>query len=156
MRVLTGLACGAILACSLGISQAGEWSQFRGPNNSGLPEASQLPTEWSLNKNIQWKVDIPGAAWSCPIVWGDKIFVTTAITEKQQKPNPAARGGFGGGGGGFGGGGFGGGEGGGGYGGDRKDGKEGDAKKDDRADAGKKEGEAKKDGEGKKAAFQSY
>ena len=44
-----------------------------------------------------WKVEVPGVAWSCPVVTGDKVLVTTAITAKQQKP--CAGGGFGGGGG---------------------------------------------------------
>src|SRR5262249_8986085 len=68
---------------------------FRGPNNAGTPEDSSLPTEWSAEKNVQWKIEIPGAAWSCPIVWGDKIFVTTATTEKLVKPKAGGFGGFG-------------------------------------------------------------
>lgn len=84
-----------------GLTQAAEWPQFRGPGNAGVAEGVPLPSEWSTDTHVAWKVEIPGAAWSCPIVWGDKIFVTTAITEKQQKPR--AGGGFGGpGGGGFG------------------------------------------------------
>ncbi len=87
-----------------------DWPQFRGPGGNGVATDSNLPSEWSTTKNIAWKATVPGVAWSCPIVVGDKVFVTTAITEKQQKP----KGGFGPGGGG---GGFGpGGGGGGGYG----------------------------------------
>ena len=70
------------------------WPQFRGPAARGVSEAKQVPTEWAKDKNIAWQVDLPGVAWSQPIVWGDKIFVTTAITENQQKPR--AGGGFGG------------------------------------------------------------
>ncbi len=62
------------------------WPQFRGPAARGVSEAKQVPTEWAKDKNIAWQVDLPGVAWSQPIVWGDKIFVTTAITENQQKP----------------------------------------------------------------------
>jgi outer membrane protein assembly factor BamB len=72
---------------------AGEWPQFRGPNSAGLAEMA-LPTEWSLEKNVGWKVQIPGVAWSSPIVWGEKVFVTTAVTDKQKKP--PTDGGFGG------------------------------------------------------------
>ena len=43
-------------------------------------------------KNIAWSLEVPGAAWSQPIVWGDKVFVTTAITENQQKPRVGALG----------------------------------------------------------------
>lgn len=103
-RIMAGTC---ILAGIASIGLANEWSQFRGPGGAGLPDSDALPAEWSAEKNVQWKVKIPGAAWSSPIVWGDKVFVTTAVTDKQTKPRPG--GGFGGGGGGFGGGGFGGG-----------------------------------------------
>jgi outer membrane protein assembly factor BamB len=90
-------------------ASAENWPQFRGPTGAGLVSESKLATEWGNDKNVAWKVEIPGAAWSQPVVWGDKIFITTAITENQTKPK-AGSGGFGGGrpGGGFGGG-FGGG-----------------------------------------------
>jgi outer membrane protein assembly factor BamB len=89
----------ALLASS---ARAGEWPQFRGPQSTGVATESTLPIEWGPDKNVQWKATIPGVAWSSPIVWGDKVFVTTAITDNQRKPQ--AGGGFGGGPGGFGGG----------------------------------------------------
>jgi outer membrane protein assembly factor BamB len=79
----------------------GDWPQFRGPAAVGTSDDAKLPVEWSADKNVAWKIKVPGVAWSQPIVWGDKIFVTTAITENQ--PKPKAGGGFGGFGGGFGG-----------------------------------------------------
>ena len=69
-------------------AQADNWTQFRGPNADGLAKESQLPTEWGKDKNIQWQVEVPGVAWSSPVIWGDKVFVTTAVTEKQTKPKP--------------------------------------------------------------------
>jgi outer membrane protein assembly factor BamB len=81
------------------IAVAGDWMQFRGPNNSGITE-SLAPTEWSTDKNVAWKEKIPGYGWSSPIVVGDKIIVTTAVSDKQKRPQPMN---FGGGpGGGFG------------------------------------------------------
>src|SRR2546426_11570775 len=74
--------------------RADEWPQFRGPNSAGLVAESTFPAEWSADKNVAWKVKIPGVAWSSPIAWGDKVFVTTAITDNQTKPKPG--GGFGG------------------------------------------------------------
>jgi outer membrane protein assembly factor BamB len=74
-------------------AQADEWPQFRGPKSDGLSTESALPTNWSVDQNVQWKAKIPGVAWSSPIVWGDKVFVTTAITDNQRKP--PADGGFG-------------------------------------------------------------
>jgi outer membrane protein assembly factor BamB len=82
---------------------AADWPQFRGPAADGQSPASSLPTQWSADSHVQWKVQVPGVGWSCPIVWGDKVFVTTAVTENQ--PKPTAQGGRGGGGG-FPGGGF--------------------------------------------------
>src|SRR5713101_10203172 len=70
------------------------WPQFRGPNGAGLADESKPPSEWGADKNVQWKAAIPGVAWSSPIVWADKVFVTTAVTDKQTKPQ--AGGGFGG------------------------------------------------------------
>ncbi len=69
-----------------------DWPQFRGPTGSGLSAEAKLPAEWSADKNVAWKVKVPGAAWSCPVVWGDKVFLTTAITANQA---PAAGGGGG-------------------------------------------------------------
>jgi len=54
------------------------WPQFRGPN-AGVVEDGVLPTRWSTTENVAWVIDIPGRAWSSPIVWGDKVFVTSAV-----------------------------------------------------------------------------
>ena len=83
---------------------AEDWPQFRGPGGNGLAAESKLPTQWEKDKNIAWKVKLPGLAWSQPVVWGDKIFVTTAQTDKEEKPSlgpggpgfgPGGPGGFG-------------------------------------------------------------
>jgi outer membrane protein assembly factor BamB len=57
------------------------WPSFRGPAASGIAEGKKLPVSWDVEKwtNIRWKTPIPGLAHSSPIVWGDRIFVTTAI-----------------------------------------------------------------------------
>lgn len=55
------------------------WSQWRGPQSQGVSVEKGLPSEWSEAKNIQWKTPIPGRGHSSPIVWGDRIFLTTAI-----------------------------------------------------------------------------
>lgn len=77
-----------VVALFASAAVAADWTQFRGPEANSLPSVSKLPSEWSMTKNVQWKVEVPGVAWSSPIVVGDKIFVTTAITEKQTKPKP--------------------------------------------------------------------
>ena len=79
------------LGCLLGIPAAAcadDWPQFRGPGAAALSKESKLPTEWGKDKNVAWKVEIPGVAWSSPIVVGDKVIVTTAVTANQKKPKP--------------------------------------------------------------------
>lgn len=57
------------------------WPQFRGPDASGVCANSALPDTWSVVDGVEWKTPIPGRGWSSPIVWGKRIFVTTAIKE---------------------------------------------------------------------------
>jgi outer membrane protein assembly factor BamB len=57
-----------------------EWPQFRGPNSAGLADESSLPEKWSTTANVAWSVDVPGRGWSSPIVWRDRVFVTSAIS----------------------------------------------------------------------------
>jgi outer membrane protein assembly factor BamB len=61
------------------------WPQFRGVRASGVSEGKPLPEKWDVEKNesVLWKTAIPGLGHSSPIVWGDKIFVTTAISGKE-------------------------------------------------------------------------
>lgn len=60
---------------------AEDWPEFRGPTCQGLSSAIGLPTEWSpaTNKNILWKMALPGIGWSSPVVVGDRIYLTTAV-----------------------------------------------------------------------------
>ncbi|MEN8201905.1 MAG: PQQ-binding-like beta-propeller repeat protein [Bacteroidota bacterium] len=59
-----------------------QWPQFRGPFASGIVESPNLPDSWDINtgENIRWKVRIPGLGHSCPVIWEDKLFLTTAIS----------------------------------------------------------------------------
>ncbi len=61
------------------------WPQFRGPEASGRGDGAKLPDAWSAvdGRNIAWKTPIPGLAHSSPIVWGDRVFVTTAISSRK-------------------------------------------------------------------------
>jgi outer membrane protein assembly factor BamB len=58
-----------------------DWPQFRGSAGAGIADASKLPTEWSTTKNVAWVVDIPGRAWSSPIVWRERVYLTTAVSK---------------------------------------------------------------------------
>ena len=55
------------------------WPQWRGPNGLGLSAATDYVEEWAPDKNIAWKTSVPGRGHSSPIVWGNKLFITTSI-----------------------------------------------------------------------------
>lgn len=60
--------------------QAARWPQFRGPQGTGVvDDGLRLPDRWSTGEHVRWVVDVPGHGWSSPIVWGERVFVTTAI-----------------------------------------------------------------------------
>ncbi|MFN0123443.1 MAG: PQQ-binding-like beta-propeller repeat protein [Blastocatellia bacterium] len=66
------------------------WPQWRGPANNGVARTG-APVEFSDAKNVKWKMAIPGRGFSTPIIWGDKIFLTTAVpTGKTAAPQAAA------------------------------------------------------------------
>jgi outer membrane protein assembly factor BamB len=64
-----------------GVISPRNWPSFRGPSASGVADGQWPPTTWDLEKgvNVRWKSSIPGLAHSCPIVWDDRLFVTTAV-----------------------------------------------------------------------------
>jgi len=57
------------------------WPQFRGPDASGVADGQDPPLTWDLKKgtNILWQTEIPGLGHSCPVIWGDRVFLTTAV-----------------------------------------------------------------------------
>jgi len=58
---------------------ASNWPRFRGSDAVGIVEDPSLPDTWSATENVKWKTDIPGKGWSSPVVWGDRVFVTSVI-----------------------------------------------------------------------------
>lgn len=64
------------------VAQAQNWPQFRGPSASGVVEGQPSAINWNVAKavNVRWSIALPGLAHSSPVVWGNKIFVTTAVT----------------------------------------------------------------------------
>jgi len=77
-------ACAVALACA---AADGNWPQFRGPSASGIGDGASPPVQWDATKgtNILWTAEIPGLAVSSPVVWGDRIYVTTAISSDPQQ-----------------------------------------------------------------------
>ena len=55
------------------------WPTWRGPYNTGVSTTAQPPTEWSETKNVRWKIELPGRGAASPIVWGDRVYVLTAV-----------------------------------------------------------------------------
>jgi outer membrane protein assembly factor BamB len=75
---LTLLTLGALSAAS------DEWPQFRGSQAGAVGDDPALPDSWSETENIVWKIDIPGLGWSSPVVWGDHVLLTSAISAGQE------------------------------------------------------------------------
>lgn len=78
-RVLLKICWMAMLVA--GIATAGfaeeQWSRFRGPNGTGASDLKGVPAQWSVS-DYEWVVDLPGVGHSSPVIWGDKLFLTSA------------------------------------------------------------------------------
>ena len=64
-----------IAVCS--ISTAQDWTRFRGPNGSGISQAKTVPVKWTAD-DYNWRVELPGEGHSSPVIWGDRLFITSA------------------------------------------------------------------------------
>lgn len=74
------------------------WPQFRGPDINMIVQGD-LPTQWAIDKNVAWTAEVDGDSWSSPVIWGDKVFIASAVAEKtvappervegQPRPDPA-------------------------------------------------------------------
>jgi outer membrane protein assembly factor BamB len=74
--ILHSFACLGLFATS---AAAENWPRFRGSTGQGISSEKNLPVVWSAESNILWKAAVPGEGWSSPIIWGDRVFVTTAV-----------------------------------------------------------------------------
>ena len=92
MKKIALVGCVVVLlsATSLAIVQAqtsAHWPQWRGPFFNGMARGD-APTVWNDTTNIKWKTEIPGRGHSTPTIWGDRVFVTTAIPIGTPAPTP--------------------------------------------------------------------
>lgn len=62
------------------------WHQWRGPENSGVSKTAKPPLQWGEKHNLGWKVKLKGQGTSSPIVWGNKVFLTTAVNTGKVAP----------------------------------------------------------------------
>lgn len=82
--VLQAGLCSLTLLAHFPIANAQEsWTRFRGNNGDGVsPDDRRLPTTWSKTDNVKWVNEVPGLAWSSPVVWGNQVFVTTVVSDE--------------------------------------------------------------------------
>src|ERR1043165_696610 len=78
MKRNLALVLTSFLVLSISAVRAENWPQFRGPGQQGHSGETGVPLKWSATENIAWKTPLPGQAWSSPIVWNERVFVTTA------------------------------------------------------------------------------
>ncbi|MBI3861408.1 MAG: PQQ-binding-like beta-propeller repeat protein [Planctomycetia bacterium] len=82
LRIAASLAVLSIVALSPAQRPAlgqENWPKFRGPESTGVGAGDNLPDHWSATENVEWKTEIPGQGWSSPIVWGNRVFLTTVV-----------------------------------------------------------------------------
>ena len=70
----------SIASCSFLLAE--DWNQFRGPAGQGHAEWNDLPVKWDRKNSVDWKTELPGKAWSSPIMVGSSLFLTNAIEEE--------------------------------------------------------------------------
>jgi outer membrane protein assembly factor BamB len=78
-----------ILLCTIflptNFARAGEnWPGYRGPTDQGHADSANLPLRWSETENVAWKIKLPGKGRSTPVVWGDRIWLTTATEDGKE------------------------------------------------------------------------
>ena len=76
------LVASLILAAAASSVQAENWPQWRGPRYNGVSHETNIPGRWSRTENVAWRLALPGRAGATPIVWGDRIFLTSALGDR--------------------------------------------------------------------------
>lgn len=83
LRVIGFAAC-LILSTIPVVRGVDHWTRFRGEDGNSVGRDNvNLPTRWSTTDNVRWAIDLPGWGWSCPIVWGEKVFLTSVVSDEQ-------------------------------------------------------------------------
>lgn len=82
----------AMVGADPGLEGEKYWGQWRGPVGTGVAPHGDPPIEWSESQNVRWKVEIPGRGHATPIVWGDRVYIQTAIrTEREATAEESAK-----------------------------------------------------------------
>src|SRR4029450_7381949 len=74
------LALGPVTAAAPVQDRDRFWPQWRGPHATGVSRPATPPAEWSETKNVRWKVPLPGRGSGTPVIWGDRVYVLTAVS----------------------------------------------------------------------------
>jgi outer membrane protein assembly factor BamB len=86
-RILPFIAAVFLCAAARAQDPLDNWAQWRGPLATGMAPKADPPLRWDATTNVKWKAAIPGLGSSTPIVWGDQVFVLTAVdTGKEADP----------------------------------------------------------------------
>src|SRR5262245_41367333 len=71
------IGVGVLLLALASAAHADNWPQWRGPNYDGICQEKNIPIVWGPDKNVLWKLDLPGVGCSSPAIWDDRIFLTS-------------------------------------------------------------------------------
>ncbi len=75
---------GFVILINIHFVSAQDWPQWRGPMGTGAASSGNPPVKWSEKKNVKWKTRLPGTGYSTPVIWGDDIFITGAISTEDK------------------------------------------------------------------------
>ena len=89
LKLFSILSIIVLISCK---SNNNNWPQFRGPEGNQVVHNQQPPEIWGPNQNVAWEFELDGRGWSCPIVWGNKVFFTNAVLEDPSVLPPAKEG----------------------------------------------------------------
>lgn len=77
----TASVIGALLSCA----KAENWPGWRGPRGDGTSLEKNVPVHWSTTSNVLWKIELPGSGHASPILWEDRVFIVTALSDTQDR-----------------------------------------------------------------------
>ena len=88
IAVLFGAVIAPVIIQSAQVPQlqdaTAQWPRFRGPNSNPVSENPNFPISWSKTENVEWVAEVPGVGWSSPVVWGNRVFLTAATSDKSR------------------------------------------------------------------------